>query len=61
MQQLKGINQLSRKKGEKSHKVLLTQTKLNIIEVFISKSLRDSYINHEEFVSVNNLLREYMT
>ena len=29
------------------------------MEVFISKALIDSYINHDEFVSVNNALREY--
>ena len=25
----------------------------------ISKALNDSYINHDEFVSVNNMLRKY--
>ena len=32
--------------------------KLNTIEVLISKVLMDSYITHDEFVSVNNVLRE---
>ena len=32
---------------------------LNTIEVLISKALIDSYISHDEFVSVNNVLREY--
>ena len=40
-------------------KVLLGISKLNTIEVLISKSLIDSYISHDEFVSVNNVLREY--
>ena len=31
----------------------------NTIEVLISKALIDSYISHDEFVSVNNVLREY--
>ena len=39
--------------------VLLGKTKLNTIEVLISKSLIDSYISHDGFVSVNNVLREY--
>ena len=32
---------------------------LNTIEVLISKALIDLYISHDEFVSVNNVLREY--
>ena len=39
--------------------VLLGKTKSNTIEVLISKSLIDSYISHDGFVSVNNVLREY--
>ena len=34
--------------------------KLNYIEVFISKPLIDSYINHDEFVSVDNVLRNIL-
>ena len=37
--------------------VLLGKNKLSTIEVLISKALIDSYISHDEFVSVN-LLRE---
>ena len=33
--------------------------KLNTIEVQISKALIDSYIGHDDFVSVNNVWREY--
>ena len=39
--------------------MLLGKDKLNTIEVLISKSLADSYVSHDEFVSVNNVLREY--
>ena len=39
--------------------MLLGKTKLDTIEALISKSLIDSYISHDEFVSVNNVLREY--
>ena len=38
---------------------IVRETKLDAIEVLIYKPLIDSYINHEEFVSVNNFLREY--
>ena len=39
--------------------MLLGKDKLNTIEILISKALIDSYISHDEFVSVNNVLREY--
>ena len=41
--------------------MLLAKTKLNLnsIQVLISKVLIDSYINHEELVSVNYILRYY--
>ena len=48
------------KKKKKHDKiVLLGKYKLNTIEVLISKSLIDSYISHDELVSVNNVSREY--
>ena len=49
------------KKKKKKHDkiVLLIIDKLNTITVLIYKALIDSYINHDEFVSVNNVLREY--
>ena len=39
--------------------VLLAKAKLNATKVLNSKGLIDSCINHDEFVSVNNVLREY--
>ena len=39
--------------------MLLAKTNLNAIEVLIFKALINSYINHEEFISVNNVLRKY--
>ena len=38
---------------------LLQQDKLTAIDVLISKALINSYISHDEFVSINNVLREY--
>ena len=39
--------------------MLLEKRNLHTIEALISKSLIDSYISHDEFVSINNALREY--
>ena len=39
--------------------MLLAKTKSNTIEVLISKAWIDSYINHNEFDSVNKIIREY--
>ena len=49
------------KKKKKKHDkiVLLGKDKLNTIEVLTSKALIDSCINHEEVLSINNVLREY--
>ena len=49
------------KKKKKKHDtiVLLAKSKLNSIEVLISKALIDSNISHDEFVLINNALKEY--
>ena len=48
------------KKRKKHDKLLLlVKIKLSTIEVLISKALINSYTNHDEFVSVNNVLGEY--
>ena len=39
--------------------LLLEKNKLNNIEALISRTLTDSYISHDEFVLVNDALREY--
>ena len=39
--------------------VLLAKTKLNTVKDFIFEALIDSNINHDEFISVNNVLKEY--
>ena len=38
---------------------MLGKDKLNWIEVLISKALINSYISHDKFVSVNNVIIEY--
>ena len=37
---------------------MLATPKLNSMEVLISKALIDSSISHDEFVSMNNVLKE---
>ena len=37
---------------------MLTKTKLNSIEVLISRGLINSYSSHDKFISVNNMLTE---
>ena len=58
LQELKRISELSRKKKRKNHKniVLLRKSKLNTVKILISKTLIGSYINHDEYVSVNIML-----
>ena len=49
-----------KKKKKKHDKIVsLAKSKLNRIEVLISKSVIDSNISHDEFVSINNELKEY--
>ena len=38
---------------------MLTKSKLNSIEVLISKASVDSVISHDKFVLMNNMLEEY--
>ena len=47
------------KEKEYDKKVLLGNPNLNTVEVLISNFLIDLYVSHDEFVSVNNALREY--
>ena len=53
----KSIIKKKRKKHDKI--VLLVKTKLKTIQVLISRALIDSYISHDEFVSENDILKEY--
>ena len=52
---IKKYKSIIKKKKNKHNKiVLLVKTKLNTIEVNISKALIDSYISHDEFGVVNS-------
>ena len=56
---IKKYKSIIKKKKNKHDKILLLGKKLDTIEVLISKSSMDSYISHNRFVSVNNVLRKY--
>ena len=47
------------KKKKHGKIVLLAKTNLNTIEILISKASIDSSISHDEFFSVNNVLKDY--
>ena len=53
----KSINKKNEKKHDKI--ISLAKSKLIIIEVLISKALIDSNVSHDEFVLVNNMLKEF--
>ena len=55
LQELKSISLI--KKHDQT--VFLAKSKLNKIEVLISKALFDSNISHDEFFFINNVLKEY--
>ena len=48
-------------KEKKKHDkiVLLAKSKLNRVEVLISKALIDSNIRHDEFILINNVPKEF--
>ena len=50
---------IKRNKSKHDKKVLLAKTKLNSIEILVYKTLIDWKISHEEFIFVNNVLKEY--
>ena len=49
---------IEKKKKNHNKTVSLVNSKLNRIEILISKSLIDSNISHDEFVLINNVLKE---
>ena len=57
---IKKYKSIIKKKRKKHDKIiLLANSKLNRIEVLISKDLIDSVISHNEIVLINNVLKEY--
>ena len=57
---IKKYKSIIKKKKKKHDKiVLLAKSKLNSMEVLISKTLIDSSITHDEFVLINKMLKEF--
>ena len=57
---IKNYKSIINKKKKKHDKiVLLAKSKLNNIEVLISKVLINSNISHYKFILINNVLKEY--
>ena len=48
---------IKKKKKKHDKKVFLAKSKLNTVEVIVSKALTDSYISNDEFFAVNSLLK----
>ena len=48
-----------KKKNKHADIVLLAKTILNNIEVLIYEMLTDSYVSHDESVSINNLIMKF--
>ena len=57
---IKKYKSINKKKKKKYHKiVLLAKSKLSSIDVLISKAIIDSNVSHDEFISINNALKEF--
>ena len=50
---------IEKKEKKRDNIIFLAKSKLNSIEVLISKALIDSNISHDEFVLTNNVLKTY--
>ena len=50
---------IKKKKKKHDKMVLFAKSKLNSIAVLISKALIDSNISHDEFILINNVLKEF--
>ena len=50
---------ITKKKRNHDKVLLLAKSKLNSVEVLISKVFIDSNISHDEFVLINNVLKEF--
>ena len=56
----KKYKSIIKKEKRKHNKIALSaKSKLNRIQILISKALTDSSISHDEFVLINNILKKY--
>ena len=57
---IKKYKSIIKKKRKKHDKILsLTKSKLNSVEVLITKALTDLNVSHDEFVLINNVPKEF--
>ena len=56
---IKKYKSLIKKKNKHDKIVFLAKSKLSSIEVLISKALIHSIVSHDEFVLINNVLKEF--
>ena len=57
---IKNYKSIMKKKRKKHDKIVMSaKSKINKIEVLISKALIDSDISHDEFILINNVLKEF--
>ena len=60
MAKIKKYKSINKKTKEKYDKIIsLPKSELNSIEVLVSMVLIDSNISHDEFVLINNVLKEF--
>ena len=50
---------IEKKEKKRNNIIFLAKSKLNSIEVLMSKALIDSYISQDDFVLINNVLKTY--
>ena len=55
----KYTSMINEKKKKHNKKVLLAESELDSLEFLISKALFESNIRHDEFILINNVLKEY--
>ena len=56
---IKKYKSIIKKKNNNDKIALLAKSKLNKIDILISKTLIDSNISHDEFVLISNMLKEF--
>ena len=57
--EIKKYKSIIKKKKKEHDKISLAKSKLNSVEILISKALIDSNISHDEFKLINNVPKEF--
>ena len=56
---IKKYKSINKKNKTKHDKILLVKSQLNSVEVLIFKALNDSNTSHDEFILINNVMKEF--